>query len=186
MIEIAPDKVAHIIIKARELGAKVSAWDEDASRDAAGDILPRSWKTWRKTRPRERWRASSDPSMRTSRLSSLRSLGSAVARSLRKSSTRQSRRRKANVSTLPRDTFSAWRSYPITWRREWNGSASRLPRSKRISFKTGDHDHLTFSGNDLDLAISARNDRCHRAPGRLPAGDHCQLRERWTYHVFCL
>jgi hypothetical protein len=37
MIEIAPEKVAHIIIKARELGAKVSAWDEDASRDEAGD-----------------------------------------------------------------------------------------------------------------------------------------------------
>jgi hypothetical protein len=37
MIEIAPEKVAHVIIRARELGAKVSAWDEDASRDETGD-----------------------------------------------------------------------------------------------------------------------------------------------------
>ena len=30
MIEISPDKVAHVIVKAREYDAKVAAWDEGA------------------------------------------------------------------------------------------------------------------------------------------------------------
>lgn len=34
MLEIAPEKVAHIIVKAREYGAKVGAWDDSAN---AGD-----------------------------------------------------------------------------------------------------------------------------------------------------
>lgn len=31
MLEISPDKVAHVIVKAREFDAKVDAWDDDAS-----------------------------------------------------------------------------------------------------------------------------------------------------------
>jgi hypothetical protein len=30
MLEIAPEKVAHVIIKAREYGSKVAAWDSEA------------------------------------------------------------------------------------------------------------------------------------------------------------
>jgi hypothetical protein len=34
MLEVAPEKVAHVIIKAREYDAKVGAWDDSAN---AGD-----------------------------------------------------------------------------------------------------------------------------------------------------
>jgi hypothetical protein len=38
MLEIAPEKVAHVIIKAREYGSKVAAWDDTArSGDAEDD-----------------------------------------------------------------------------------------------------------------------------------------------------
>ncbi len=33
MLEIAPDKVAHIIIRAREYDGKVAAWDDDSDSD---------------------------------------------------------------------------------------------------------------------------------------------------------
>jgi hypothetical protein len=37
MPDISPAKVAHVIIKSRELAAKVSAWDGDARRDDSED-----------------------------------------------------------------------------------------------------------------------------------------------------
>jgi hypothetical protein len=38
MLEIAPEKVAHVIVKAREYASKVAAWDDTAeSGDAADD-----------------------------------------------------------------------------------------------------------------------------------------------------
>lgn len=37
MLEIAPEKVAHIIIKAREYGSKVAAWDESQQASGAED-----------------------------------------------------------------------------------------------------------------------------------------------------
>lgn len=40
MLEISPQKVAHVIIKAREYDAKVGAWDEEgASQDADSDSI---------------------------------------------------------------------------------------------------------------------------------------------------
>ena len=36
-LEIAPDKVAHVIVKAREYDAKVSSWDDSKSADAEDD-----------------------------------------------------------------------------------------------------------------------------------------------------
>lgn len=37
MLEIAPEKVAHIIVKAREYDAKVAAWDDSAAAGGAED-----------------------------------------------------------------------------------------------------------------------------------------------------
>jgi hypothetical protein len=37
MLEIAPEKVAHIIVKAREYDAKVGAWDDSASAGNAAE-----------------------------------------------------------------------------------------------------------------------------------------------------
>lgn len=42
MLEISPEKVAHVIVKAREVDAKVAAWDEPASAfnlDDDGDTI---------------------------------------------------------------------------------------------------------------------------------------------------
>ena len=40
MLEISPEKVAHIIVKAREYDAKVGAWDEGgSSREADSDAI---------------------------------------------------------------------------------------------------------------------------------------------------
>ena len=36
-LEIAPDKVAHVIVKAREYDAKVGSWDDSKSADAEDD-----------------------------------------------------------------------------------------------------------------------------------------------------
>ncbi len=46
MLEISPDKVAHIIIKAREYDAKVGAWDESGdSSDADSDSILEDFKS---------------------------------------------------------------------------------------------------------------------------------------------
>lgn len=37
MLEIAPEKVAHVIVKAREYDAKVGAWDDSSTTDAEDD-----------------------------------------------------------------------------------------------------------------------------------------------------
>jgi len=36
MLEIAPGKVAHVIVRSREVDVKIEAWDEDADPDSAG------------------------------------------------------------------------------------------------------------------------------------------------------
>jgi len=37
MLEIAPEKVAHIIVKAREYDSKVAAWDDTSGNGGAED-----------------------------------------------------------------------------------------------------------------------------------------------------
>lgn len=37
LLEISPDKVAHVILRAREVDVKAEAWDEDADPDSAAE-----------------------------------------------------------------------------------------------------------------------------------------------------
>ncbi len=39
MLEITPEKVAHVIVRAREVDAKVSPWDQDADQNDSDTIL---------------------------------------------------------------------------------------------------------------------------------------------------
>jgi hypothetical protein len=39
MLEIAPEKVAHVIVRAREMDAKMDSWDQPGDEDSADSIL---------------------------------------------------------------------------------------------------------------------------------------------------
>jgi hypothetical protein len=39
MLEIAPEKVAHVIVRAREMDAKMDSWDQPEDEDSADSIL---------------------------------------------------------------------------------------------------------------------------------------------------